>query len=104
MAHFQEFSDIISEDEAPVNHGERRPSKMDMKKPPMKMEISSSDSIDTMDRITPQDLHSRSGGSFNQVIDTKAAHTRKPSAISHAPSKVGHGCVLESSGKQANVE
>ena len=66
MTHFQEFSDINSEDEvqeAPVDYGKRRASKMNMKKPPMKMEISSIDSIDTAERIATQG-QDPSGGSF----------------------------------------
>ena len=66
MTHFEEFSDINSEDEeAPIDHGKRRASKMNMKKPPMKMEISSIESIDTVDRITTMERQEDpSGGSF----------------------------------------
>ena len=104
MAHFHEFSDIGSEDEVPIDNGNRRASKMNLKKPPMKVDISSIDSIDTIDRITPNELQDPSCGSFNQIVDTNAAHSRKMSGSSHPPSKMVYGCVVESSGKLANVD
>ena len=75
IAHFQEFSDINSEEEDKIKQENNHTSKKNLKKPPMKVEISSIESIETIERT--HEIPDPSNNSYQHLIDINTVHSRK---------------------------
>ena len=103
MAHFHEFSDIISEEGLVVQEINKAPKKK-LNKPEMKVEISSIDSIETHERVPTNEQQEPACTSFRNNIEGDTANSNEKARQSALPTKAVNAYIAESSGKLMNCD